>query len=323
MELTVRAFDHSDADYESWVQLTNLVWPEWAATVSSRRHANESTPPEAGRRWWMGQSEGRLVSIANFQRDVTNATPGSFILGLSVHPDVRRRGVGSRMYQHCLDQLDALHSDVLNISVFTKEDRDESVRFLERRGYECTLREPHSLIDLASYDAAKFQARVDQVLAQGFQIRTLAELQTEFPDWKLRYFRLTMDVLRDVPYPYPFQEPPFEDFSVRTYGDPHFNAHTRWVATRGGLWAGMTELWISPGEPFRGQTDLTGVRREARRQGVATALKVQALTSAKERGWKTVQTGNAESNPMYGINLAMGFKPLPAGLLFRLRRPTA
>ena len=59
-------------------------------------------------------------------------------------------------------------------------------------------------------------------------------------------------------------------------------------------------------------TGLTGVLRSHRRRGVATALKVTALSFAKKRSVKFVKTDNEENNPMYDLNMQLGFKPQPA-----------
>ena len=57
---------------------------------------------------------------------------------------------------------------------------------------------------------------------------------------------------------------------------------------------------------------LTGVRRAHRRRGLATALKLKCIDWAIGCGIREIQTGNEENNPMYKINLQMGFKPEPA-----------
>ena len=63
-------------------------------------------------------------------------------------------------------------------------------------------------------------------------------------------------------------------------------------------------------------TGLTGVIRSHRRRGIAMALKVQALEFARQRGFQTVMTDNEEKNPMYQLNLKLGFKPKPAWIDF-------
>ena len=51
--------------------------------------------------------------------------------------------------------------------------------------------------------------------------------------------------------------------------------------------------------------------REYRRKGIATALKVKAIEKLCEKGIKKVRTDNEENNPMYKINVALGFTPEP------------
>jgi GNAT superfamily N-acetyltransferase len=55
-------------------------------------------------------------------------------------------------------------------------------------------------------------------------------------------------------------------------------------------------------------TGLTGVRRSARRQGIATALKVHAIEWSRQRGMRTIETGNEENNPMFDLNVRLGYK---------------
>ena len=64
-------------------------------------------------------------------------------------------------------------------------------------------------------------------------------------------------------------------------------------------------------------TGLSGVRREYRRKGVATALKHTSLMWAKSMGYKWIRTDNAATNVgMLSINIRVGFKFMPAWLIF-------
>ena len=51
-----------------------------------------------------------------------------------------------------------------------------------------------------------------------------------------------------------------------------------------------------------------------RRKGLATALKIKAIERLRENGITEVRTDNEENNPMYKINVALGFKPAPFSL---------
>ena len=71
-------------------------------------------------------------------------------------------------------------------------------------------------------------------------------------------------------------------------------------------------IWLSLSNPDKLYTGLTGVRRAYRRRGIATALKTQAIAWAKTQGASYLETDNEENNPMYQLNLALGFQPIPA-----------
>ena len=60
------------------------------------------------------------------------------------------------------------------------------------------------------------------------------------------------------------------------------------------------------------QTNLTGVLRSHRRRGIATTLKLHAMAFAHQYGARVIVTDNEESNPMYDLNMKLGFKPGPA-----------
>ena len=60
---------------------------------------------------------------------------------------------------------------------------------------------------------------------------------------------------------------------------------------------------------------MTGVRRAARGQGVARAVKLASLRAAQAAGWGRVRTTNHSSNlPMMRVNDALGFGREPARL---------
>ncbi len=46
------------------------------------------------------------------------------------------------------------------------------------------------------------------------------------------------------------------------------------------------------------------------------ALKLSGFAYAREQGVRTIATDNEERNPMYAINLKLGFEPRPAWLAF-------
>ena len=52
--------------------------------------------------------------------------------------------------------------------------------------------------------------------------------------------------------------------------------------------------------------------RAWRRKGIATALKLRTIEYALHHNTKSIETGNEENNPMYYLNLKLGFQSQPA-----------
>jgi len=75
---------------------------------------------------------------------------------------------------------------------------------------------------------------------------------------------------------------------------------------------GISSLEKDLARPEHLEVGFTGVLPSYRRRNIATALKLKAIAFAAEYGAKTMDTGNEENNPMYQINLRLGFQPRPA-----------
>ena len=90
---------------------------------------------------------------------------------------------------------------------------------------------------------------------------------------------------------------------------------TNMVAVIDGKYIGSTYLEVFPKtEPHKAWTGGLGVLKEFRRKGLATALKIKAIETLLKKGVTEVRTDNEENNPMYKINVALGFKPVPFSL---------
>ena len=87
------------------------------------------------------------------------------------------------------------------------------------------------------------------------------------------------------------------------------------VAVKNGKYIGSTDIEVFfKTEPHKGWTGGLGVLKEFRRKGIATALKIKAIEVLLKKGITELRTDNEENNPMYKINLALGFQPVPFSL---------
>lgn len=69
--------------------------------------------------------------------------------------------------------------------------------------------------------------------------------------------------------------------------------------------------------PTKLETASTGVVRSHRRRGITTAMKLRAIQWAQANGYESIETDNEENNPMYAINMQLGYQPMPAWLSYQ------
>ncbi len=317
MAVQIRKLQMNNTDLEAYVKLNNRVYVDDVSTVREERHWLSTAPVKANWQHWVAMQDGKMVGSAANAKQVSTDRPGSYRVHVAVDPEVRRQGIGSQLYDHCIAQLNQHHADVLFLFSSTREHYEDGVRFLQKRDFQLKMREPLSQLHVESFDSTPFQPKAEQIHSHGFEIKTLAELQSQFTDWAERYYRLDTAAMADVPSTDPFVPPSFEQFARSHLKEPDFDPNSFWIAVKDQEWLGLTSLWLTSADPEKAYTGLTGVLQPARRMGVATALKLRALDFARAKKVKIVQTDNEENNPMFQINLALGFKAIPASLYYR------
>jgi predicted GNAT superfamily acetyltransferase len=143
---------------------------------------------------------------------------------------------------------------------------------------------------------------------------TLRELREMDPNWLEKLYELRWQVLQDIPRTFEPKRGTVDAFVKAEIERPDVSADLWFVALNGDQYVGYSFYWLSTIDPHKIYTAVTGVVRAHRKKGVATALKMAGFRTAQARSITEIETDNDESNPMYQINLRMGFKPQPAWL---------
>lgn len=315
MSVTVRPIGDGERDAAEWdaaAHLLSLAQPHepWGAGELRKRQQEQTD--------W-GYSSGVLVALQDGEvrgMAAYSQNPGAYhrqryVLELAVHPGSGGTGVGSALW----DALEAIlrGHGAQQARILAREDHAVAPGFLARRGFTAGKRSFTSSLDVTAFDDAPFNGLPAALAAQGVRIRSLAELQAgHTPDLHTRLHALMSDVRGDVPRADPATPLSFQVFEDAVLGDPGLLPQAYLVAEAGGEWIGQTTLFRSEASPEL-FTGLTGVTREWRGRGVATALKVAAIGVARALGAPTIRTDNASDNaPMLRVNDRLGFVRDPA-----------
>ena len=315
--LTIRSFDFSETDYEAWVAISNTVWPESLTTVGSLKQRIETRDPNYLYQMLVVELDGEIVGYGYYGENPWSHQPGKYDFDVTVHPEYERRGIGSAVYDYIMDRLAEREPRPAVLTTDTRENKAQAIRFLEKRGFEQVMRWPQSRLDLAAFDAARFAPVVERVRAGGIRLYSLLELQPIDTEWRRHIYELDMECTLDEPSPDPFTPPPFEQYVKEVLLDPNLFAEGWFLALDDGRYVGMTLLFKRNGRIEDLQAGFSAVRRSHRRRGIVTALKTLSIEAARQHGARTIKTGNEENNPMYQINLRLGFRPEPASVAFK------
>lgn len=320
MELKIRPFKKNEEEYAAIVAISNANWPDERSAPESWMYRDKHRSPKYLFERVVGEVGGEIVAFAAYGESEWAYLPGKYFITVEVHPDHQRKGYGSVMYDHVTTALAV--RDPLFYTSGTREDRPDFIRFLTKRGFEHMMRYPVSHLNPQTFDFGRFEAVERRVRESGIEIVNVPDLPARDPDWQRHWYELESECWLDVPLPEPPTKGTFEQF-VSRFESPNYDARAHFIAIDGDRYVGLTGFWTSIVEKHKLYTGLTGVLRSHRRRGIATALKVSGIRYARDYGATVVETDNEENNPMFGLNLALGFEPRPAWLDFRkvLRAP--
>jgi GNAT superfamily N-acetyltransferase len=312
---TIRPFDWSDEDYQSLIDINNVLFPDELDLPELLKHRDNARDQSYMLERLVAEVEGRPVATASFGQSMWTPMPHKFWLYIQVHPDSQRQGIGTAIYDHIIEFLEAREPKILDS--WTREDKADAIDFLKKRGYEQVMRGQNSRITLSEFDPGTWDEVVERVKESGIRIVPLEELKEEDPDWRKKLWELDWLLSLDVPEVDEPKKREFEVYCRQTFDKPTFFPEGFFVALDGDEYVGVSMLEKNLADKTKLQTDLTGVVRSHRRRGIATALKVHALSKARTTEAEFVETDNEENNPMYTLNVKLGFKPTPGWVHMR------
>jgi GNAT superfamily N-acetyltransferase len=255
----------------------------------------------------------QAVAVAETGNHIQSRPPHMFRLIVAVRPDFQRRGIGSELERR--QRTYAIEHGGSELTAMIREDDHGSRVFLDRLGYREAYQRFEMELDVTRFDWSRFpewRRRLD-----GLRLRSFAELGLT-DEMMRRMYDLSMLLAKDVPHP---DGPPrfsFEEFKMY-FGAPGFRPDGLLLLTDGDEWVGTSGVFTPEGRP--GYTYFTGVRREYRGRGLATALKLATIEFAQRNGIGAMRTNNDTANyAMVAVNEKLGYRRLPARVAMKWTR---
>lgn len=234
--------------------------------------------------------------------------------GVMVHPDQRQQGYGQILWQE-LEQRLSRHS-LEGLESYIRDDEPVSRAWVEARGFEYYANRFASVLNLETFDETRFAGHLERVQATRIEIRSFAEILRTESDWD-KVLEFVADSLARTPdlEGNPRWSLPQVAHYVRDESET--NAARVFLAIDAGIWVGISVLTLDRGQTYN---FITAVNPSHRGLGIALALKLEAIKTAKALGYTKMSTNNLSVNaPMLEVNKKLGFENLPGRWLMRLK----
>jgi mycothiol synthase len=271
----------TDADYEAWRAVRIAVLPyERCPSVAELRDLDRP-----GRLLLLAEIDGQIAGngLADRSGDGQRAS-----LTPRVHPDFRRRGLGTALLRVLADHAVAQGYDTARAGV----DDEESLLFASRFGFVETARQVEQLRRLGN------EPRPEQPTE--YEIISVADR----PDlWTAAYHHVALPTFPDMDLPVPLKVS-LDDWHKEWIQDPA----AMFVAVVNSQVIGVAGLIPDPDHPTRAEVAYTAVRQEWRGKSVASTLKRTAMFWAATHGITNIYTWTQQGNTkMRHLNEHLGF----------------
>ena len=311
-----RARPFEDRDREPMVAERNTWYgPMEQGTAEEWRVWEAMAPDDSLLRITVEDEAGRIAAMADLSAGGASRHPdGAQSGGVSVARADRGKGIGSALLAVIIDE--AVRRKAPRFLAGANAAHTDSLEWAAKRGFREIGRRLESYIELARLDPARFGARIDDVRRSGIALRSIAEiLDDRDGESRETFIRALYDaeapIWEDIPYATPTPHWPYGRFRQMFFESGQIMADASIVAIDGEAVAGLTMTGKRGSSD--GATWITGVGRDFRGRGIATAIKVEALSRAKAKGLRALVTTNDEPNKaMREINAKLGYQPLPA-----------
>ena len=225
-------------------------------------------------------------------------------LHLLTDPHWLKQGAGDRLFDQLLSDLREAQAVTVSCRQYASE--IELVDFLKGRGFAESSRVLDLRLNVANADVSFGQQTQDQ----GISISTLAEERARDPRCVQKLHELTTLLSEDDPARGPIEPPRYNAREALMWLEmPYVIPDAYFIAKHGDDYFGVSDLSRFEAVPGGLTQGFTGVKREFRRQGLATLLKLCGIAYAQSHGYEIIQTFNTpEQTAIRALNEKLGFE---------------
>lgn len=297
-----------EIDFPRIAELLSLPERERITAVDLHEvDANKS--PGTFRRHAVAVDEKDAVMGYSLAVHYASAPPGEFEIALIVDPGWRNQGLGRQLYDDLMAYLQA--QNAARIACVVREQQSEALRFAQKRRFAIELHEVSSVLEVAGFDNGRFANLLANLEADGLQFFSYDTTGNTLDARQKLYAINRIAALDDPASDGTFAA--FETWQNIVVNAAWFQPAGQMIAADEEKFVGMAAA-VFDAERNVVETAVTGVHPDYRGRQIATALKLQIVRFAQQRGATHIFTENDTRNAaMLAINRKLGFQQLPGG----------
>jgi len=311
--IKIKSFTETDFEFSEVTRLYNLVSHDDKEHVDDMKEGWAVRDKSLKRDRLLLHEDDMIVGYLGYAqgRDKNNR---NCYFNIFLDPQYNGNGYRQLLYDRMREDIKAFNCNRLYADVYEHPNYEQYKKFLLSNKFYVGLKIREYSLNLETLDLHEYHPLLEKLDSQGIKFFDEKNEMKDFPNHYEKLEALDWAYTQDFPMPEgitPTREP-FEQFMKyqKLFEEKRYGIGI--VAVDGDKYVGSTDIHVFPkSDPHKAWTGSLGVLREYRRQGIATALKVKAFDKLKEKGIKQVRTDNEENNPMYKINVALGFTPEP------------
>jgi len=281
-------------DAQRMAALLGSVYDDRLITVAGVRHRQASIRPEERVGTWLAERDGELVGWAVGGLDVFASASTAAFAAVVVHPDRRREGIGSALWEVVTAHLDEIGAR--RVVAHSRADTDTKA-FAAERGFTLEATETASAVDPRTIPPPAAAPERIEIVAM-----------SRFVDDPEPVFVADRESMLDEPGPSDFSGVTYETWRRLIWDVPDADRELSVVALAGGGVVGTSFLYSDRAQG-RAANAGTGVIPAFRGRGIGLLMKRHSLARAAAAGITRVITQNDETNaPMLAINARLGYE---------------
>ena len=311
MHYETETFDFTEQHFEILLQLQNRLMPaQWCNwdNLQMLKFDIYQTPEIAKNEIELILQNGIHIGYGTTRFNPWAYDPKELDSSLLLPNDAAYESIAQMYIQGQIDKARKLNVQTLRGWQFQRTVWGETV--YPKLNFELTIVENASYLDKAVYRAGAFNEHLSKFTLHGYTISSLEQVVSAQSDWKKELYELWLKVENDVPTDHKVNT----SLTLETWHGlvfhPWLNKNDIYIAFDNDKMIGLCAYERSPNLHTTVYTNLTGVLQEYRRKSVCTALKIHSLNQLFQSGVDKVLTENEVDNPMYQINLSLGFRKL-------------